>query len=347
MPASPSKRQAAVGLRDIAEELNVSISLVSKVLSGRLGTSGANSSKIKAIHEKALELGYQKNMLAEALRTGRQNVLALFLHKHGGPGSGIIDEVILGVTEEATRVEQRLSIHYYESAAVFKSFVGRMHRNSVDGVIIAGVAHRDIVDDLKTIHARAIPVVTIHNRELDPSLPNIGMDQREVTRQATIHLIEQGCKSIAHFFVTLYDTSLTTQRFEGYKIALTEKGFPYRPELVIESPRFSYEEGLVAIKKLVDSKVPFDGIVCQSDQQGLAAINYLVTHGVRVPEDVKVTGVDNAPFCDYGVVPLTSVSQEFRNRGHRATQLLIKQLADEEVVSEMIPPTVSVRASSR
>src|SRR5690606_31522393 len=102
----PARRQV-VGLRDIAEELNVSVSLVSKVLSGRLGTSGANIKKIRAIRAKARELGYQKNLLAEALRTGRQNVLALFLHRHGEPGSGIVDETINGVAEEAARSQQR------------------------------------------------------------------------------------------------------------------------------------------------------------------------------------------------------------------------------------------------
>ena len=90
MPTTKASKRKPVGLRRIAEELNVSVSLVSKVLSGRLGTSGAHADKIRAIHAKARELDYRKNHLAEALRTGRQNVLAVCVHRHGVEGSGIV-----------------------------------------------------------------------------------------------------------------------------------------------------------------------------------------------------------------------------------------------------------------
>ncbi len=348
----PARRQV-VGLRDIAEELNVSVSLVSKVLSGRLGTSGANIKKIRAIRAKARELGYQKNLLAEALRTGRQNVLALFLHRHGEPGSGIVDETINGVAEEAARSQQRLAIHYYESAEEFRHFASRMHRNVVDGVIVAGVPHAEIAADLAEMHTRGIPVVTIHDAQIDPQLPNVGMDQREVTRQATLHLIDRGCRRIAHLRIT-GTASLGASRFEGYRSALIERGLPVRQELVIDVRHFNYEAGQAAVKRLLEGgpakhgtgELPFDGLVCQADTQGVAAINELVLRGVRVPEQVKVIGVDNAPFCRYAIVPLSSVSQEFNVRGQRAAQLLMDCLHDRPVESVQIAPVVSPRAST-
>lgn len=340
-------RQSVVGLRDIAKELNVSVSLVSKVLSGRLGTTGANAKKMRAIRDKAVELGYQKNVLAEALRTGRQNVLALFLHRHGEAGSGIVDEMISGVADEATRVQQRLTIHFYETSEEFSAFLPRMHRNAVDGIIVGGLPHNEIVDDLRLMHERSLPIVTIHDFELDPLLPNVGMDQREVTRAATLHLIDRGCRAIAHYRVASSVTALPLSRFEGYRAALVERGLPYRPELVIEVADFAYDTGVAAAKRLVASGHEFDGVVAQSDQHGLGTINYLIGEaGIRVPQDVKVTGVDNAPFCRYGAVPLTSVSQEFLARGRRATELLMKMLDGQEVTSERFAPSLSVRASS-
>jgi LacI family transcriptional regulator len=340
-------RQSAVGLRDIAKELNVSVSLVSKVLSGRLGTTVANAKKMRAIHDKARELGYQKNVLAEALRTGRQNVLALFLHRHGEPGSGIVDEMIAGVAEEANRMQQRLAIHFYQTQDEFKAFLPRMHRNAVDGVIVGGLPHNEIVDDLRVMHERSIPIVTIHDVELDAMLPNVGMDQREVTRLATHHLIDRGCRAIAHFRVASSVTELPVSRFNGYRMALEERGLAYRPELVIDVRDFGYDTGIHAIQSLVRAGHRFDGVVGQSDQHGLASINYLMSEaGLNVPRDVKVTGVDNAPFCRYGAVQLTSVSQEFLARGRRAAELLMKKLDGQEVTSERIAPALSVRAST-
>lgn len=344
---SSRSRQQVVGLRDIAEELNVSVSLVSKVLSGRLGTSGANAKKMAAIKDKAREMGYQKNLLAEALRTGRQNVLALFLHRHGEPGSAILDEVIVGIAEEAARADQRLLIHYYETSEEFRAFVPRIHRNVVDGVIVGGVPHADIVTELKAMHARSIPIVTIHDEELDPLFPNVGLSQCEVTRIATLHLIDQGCQAIAHFRVVDGVTSLPANRYMGYRSALEERGLPYRPELVVDVLDFAYDTGLDAVQRLLREGRKFDGVVGQSDQHGLATTNYLLSKGIRVPHQVKVTGVDNAPFCRYGVVQLSSVSQEYRVRGKRAARLLVRKLNGDTVRSLQVLPILSVRESSR
>lgn len=345
--SNSSPRHTAVGLRDIAEQLNVSVSLVSKVLSGRLGTSGANVAKIRAIKDKARELGYQKNLLAEALRTGRQNVLALFLHRHGEPGSGIVDEMILGIAEEAARADQRLAIHYYESPQEFRSFIPRIHPNAIDGILLGGVPHFEIIDDLKAMYARRVPIVSIHDTQLDPQLPNIGIDQRQVTRIATNHLIDQGCTRIAHIRVMASSTSLAPNRFEGYKIALKERDIDFRSEFVIEAKDFTYEVGVDAVQRLLASGIKFDGVVAACDTHGLATINTLARAGINVPEDVKVTGVDNAPFCRYGLVELTSVSQEFQVRGGLAARTLLDSLSGTEMSSTSVPPAIFVRRSTQ
>lgn len=355
--SSKALRQSkqAVGLRHIAEELNISVSLVSKVLSGRLGTSGANVDRIRAIHEKARQLDYRKNLLAEALRTGRQNAFAVFIHRHGAPGSPIVDEMVDGIASAASGHQQRLLMHYYRNAGEFRQFAPLVHRNSVDGIIVAGLSHTDLVADLKEIHGRGVPVLTIHDEQVDPQFTNVGIDQSEITRRATLHLIDQGCKSIAHFRVHDRNAKdlglrealvLPEDRYQGYVKALTERGIELRPELIIDVANFYHEDGVLAVRRLVESGVHFDGIVAQCDQHAVAALNYLIEIGRKVPRDVKVIGVDNAPFCQFAIVPLSSVSQQFAQRGTRAVELMTRKLSGEEVPSVQVDPVLCVRASS-
>jgi LacI family transcriptional regulator len=345
VPDSPPTR--SVSLRDIANELNVSVSLVSKVLSGRLGTSGANASKIQAIHAKARELDYRKNQMAQALRTGRQNVFAVYIHRHGTSSSGIVEATVAGIAEAAAEHLRRLVIHYYESPEEFRRTSPDVHRGSADGVIVAGIAHPELIDDLKELHGRGLPIVTLHDQQLDDQILNVGMDQSQVTRLATLHLIGQGCRRIAHFRVTrTTHTNLPMARYDGYCNALAERNIAYLPELVVEVPDFSFEQAEPAVRALIDSGIEFDGVVGQSDEQAVASINALLQAGQRVPDDVRVIGVDNAPFCRLAIVPLSSVSQESRNRGRHAVQMLVRLQEGQTISSMQVDPVIHVRRST-
>jgi len=346
MGKSVPRRKQTVGLRAIADEVGVSVSLVSKVLSGRLGTSGVNESKIRAIREKARELNYRKNQLAEALRTGRQNVFAVMIRRHGAPGSTIIDDMVGGIAEEAARHEQRLLIHYYETKDEFREFLPLIHQNSVDGVIVTGMSDYETVEDLSAMHDRGVSVVTIQDEELDPRFPNVGMKQVEVSRLATLHLIDRGCKRIAHLRVRDLGFRLPEDRYAGYLEALKERGLERDKKLVVSVNAFTYETGKPAIQTLVESGAVFDGLVCQSDQHAMAALNYLAGTKKRVPADVRIIGVDNAPFCQFAIVPLSSVSQQFRERGREAVKMLVRKLERQSVKSVQIEPVVWARDSS-
>jgi len=346
MPKPSPQRKPKVGLRAIADDLGLSISFVSKVLSGRLGTSGVNAERARQIHAKARELNYRKNMLAEALRTGRQNVFAVMIHRHGGPGSAIVDEMLGGVSEAAAAIGQRLLIHYYEDRKGFQEFLPLIHQNSADGLIVAGIPHQDNVDDLAELDQLGIPIVTLHDQEFSPRFANVGMDQAKVSWMATKHLIDRGCRQIAHFRVQNPSAGLPVFRFEGYRQALKEHGLEINPKRIIPVPDFAYEGGEKAIVELMASGVPFDAIVCQSDQQAIAAINHLINTDLRVPQHVKVIGVDNAPFCRFAVVPLTSVSQQFRERGRQSVQMLAGLLNGQPASSCQVDPVVWERAST-
>jgi LacI family transcriptional regulator len=329
-----------VGLRRIADEVGVSVSLVSKVLNGRMGKTGAQASKIAAIREKAIELGYRKNLLAQALRTGRQNVLAVCVHRLGEPGSGIVEEMVAGIAAEAVSHRQRLMLHYYESAEEFRAFAPELQRNAADGVIMGGLGHPELIKDLKSMHARGLPVVTIHDEQLDPSFANIQLNQDDLGCEATRHLISRGCRAIAHFSVP------QTSRCDGYRRAMAEAGLGQYEDLVVDAGKYSYQAGVLAVRELLRRGVHFDGIVGSSDQHAAAALNELLARGYDVPGRVKLIGMDDAPFCPFAAVPLSSVSQEYALRGRHAVRLLLSALDGKLVRSVHVAPVVCARTSS-
>jgi len=257
--------------------------------------------------------------------------------------------MMMGIAEEATRLHQRLVIHYYETQEEFHAFSPRVHANAVDGVIIGGLPHRELVTELLAMQAEGLPVVTILDQQLSREFPNVGMDQTEITRRSTLHLIDQGCRRIAHFFNTgglIPDSPQSRDRYEGYRKALTERSIPIDPKLIIEVDDYVYSAGESGIRQLLASGVDFDGIVGQTDQHAAAALNILMRTGKRVPEDVKIIGVDNAPFCDFTYVPLSSVSQEFKKRGTLSVRKLMQAREGKPVSSLVVEPVVVQRTST-
>lgn len=329
-----------LGIEDIARDLNVSPSLVSKVLNGRLGTTRVSAKTRAAIRERADVMGYRKHNSAAALAMGRHNVVGVFLHRVGVAGSGLVEAMINGIADEAALCNQRLTLHFFETTDSFLDHRHTLHPSVMDGVIIGGVNHIELGHVFEQVQRSGVPVVTLHDDAASPSVPNIGCSQVEVGRVATRHLIEQGCRRIA--------TAMSNkERFQGFCEALADAGLPLLPELVVNVSNYEFDEGARATQHLLDQGLEFDGFVGQSDQHAVGAIKVLISRGVRVPEDVKVIGVDDSPFCPFNIVPLSSISQEETQRGRIAVRALLDAISGRPSRPiEPVRPSLRVRRSS-
>lgn len=306
-----------------------------------MGTTVATEKSVKAIRQRALEIGYVKNSAAAGLALGRQNVIAVYIHQHGVAGSGIAEGLVLGIAGEARRRQQRLILNYFGDMSEFDMLAADINRNQMDHVILIGVMHKELIPRIERIRKQDIRVATMMDCGIHPSIANFGVNQSRIGESATQHLIEHGCRNIAHIKAVDY-------RYDGYRKALEAGGLAYRPELVYDSglKDFSYEAGKRGATELMARGHKIDGIVAQSDLQALGAMHMLLSMNVRIPEDVKIIGVDNSPFCTFSIVPMSSVSQEDQKRGALVVQKLLKSLDGEPLKTIEIDPVVCARRST-
>jgi LacI family transcriptional regulator len=329
-------------LKKIAQELDVSYTLVSKVLSGKMGTTGVSPSVRGRIIQKAKELNYTPNRLAVALKAGRKDAVAVFLHEIGVFGSGITEKMIRGISSQLSHNNLRMQLRLFASDEEFFAACDDRLKHEVDGLIIGGVFHPGIIQSLVELEDANLPCVSIFSAVphfSHSSISNVHVDWQHQTYLTTSHLLKSGCRHLACF-------STMHQRSQGFFKAHEDARIPYDRQLLVPAAGFELEDGLSCIKQLLNLKIPFDGIVCQSDNQAIVAINELVLRGIKVPDTVKVTGVDDSPLAPGCIVPLTSATNEMDSAAAMAVRILMEKLAGRPSSSIVIEPNLAVRKSS-
>jgi LacI family transcriptional regulator len=168
---------------------------------------------------------------------------------------------------------------------------------------------------------------------------------------ATKHLIEIGCKRIAH--IRGPETSPSIRRVEGYKRALTQAGLKVSDDYIIAEPKGDVEtrqRGADAMRELLSLKSRPDGVFCFNDPLAMGAMNHALDQGVRIPEDIAVVGCGNLHYDDALSVPLSSINQHSRRIGEEAARIALAILTSKtppKVESVVLQPELVVRRSTQ
>jgi LacI family transcriptional regulator len=332
-----------VRLKDIAEELNVSVMTVSKVVRGQTDVSEATR---KRVLERVRELNYQPNWIARSLAARQTFIIGLvvpdLMHS-------FFAEVAKGVTRKMRpRGYDVVICNSEEDGALERSEVEHLLSRQVDGLILASSQAPDEDGLFRRIEARGTPYVLIDRRFPETKAAYVGAENREIGRLATEHLIEQGCKRIGHIAGPRIATGLG--RLEGYRTALAAHDIEYREELVVEGVG---DEGYSATKKLLALKERADGIVCFNDPYAVSAMKAVIEAGLRIPEDIKVIGAGNVHYSDLLRVPLSTIDQKSTLTGEQAAEILLAMIQPDKRKSSRkakivrIKPELVVRESTR
>ena len=307
-----------ITLSDIAKDLKVSVVTVSKALrnQGRISVRTRNR-----ILKRAQELDYRPNLVARSLVTRRTYTIGLLLPDFTHP---FFAEIAKSIAEAVRPRGYHVIISYFEEdPGLERVEADSLLSRRVDGLILASSQPPDRLELFNQLRLRKVPFILI-DRPIDGVRATfVGVDNDAVGELATSHLIQRGCRRIAHLRGP--KIGLATKRLNGYLAALKKNKLKSPAGYVVEAG-FQDLTGYQAMKKLLAVVPVPDGVFCYNDPVAIGAMRALLEAGLKVPEDVAVVGAGNVHYSDALVVPLTTIDQKTGQIGARAAELLLEQI---------------------
>lgn len=279
-----------VTIYDIAVKLNLATSTVSRALNNNPSISKKTIEKIK---KAAKEMGYRPNTLAASLRGNKTKTIGVLISKIDRP---FLSSLISGI--EVTAQESGYTVIIAQSHDSYEDEVKlakTLYSSRVSGVICSLAMDTKDTSHFNNFIEKGVPLVFVDRVPRDFNTFRVMIDNYSVGYKATKHLIEQGCKRIAHFTgsQTRY---IYSERKRGYIDALKDSNLTIDESLICYFDNLSYIEGENATKKLLLAKNPPDGIFATNDTSAVAAIKAAKKLGVRIPEDLAIIGFNNDPI---------------------------------------------------
>jgi len=339
----PKVGTAPVRMKDIAQDLGLSVVTVSKVFRGHRDIG--EETRRRVLHRMA-ELNYRPNMAARSLATGRSFTMGFVAPDLVHP---FFSETAKHLADAVRDKGYHLLIASTgEEARVEREEIEHMLSRRVDALIIA--SSQPDSSSLSGLLQRDVPLILMDRRFSDLDTHFVGGDDARIGHMATMHLIEQGCRQVAYIGSPYASTA--HGRLIGYREALAASQLPFRPEYVASSSHNDFAAdatGYVSMKRLLELESPPDGVFCHNDPIAMGAMKAILDHGLRIPEDIAVVGCGNVRYSDFLRVPLTSVDQDSLGLGQRAARLALDILKKPAPRSRtiLLESRLVVRASSR
>ena len=334
----------SVRMKDIARDLGVSVITISKVLRNHPDVGDETRERVLA---RVKELDYRPNLAARSLATGRTYLIGLVVPDLLHP---FFAEIAKALSEVLRQNGYYLIVSSSdEDSDLEEQEINQLLARRLDILIIASC--RSTVDLFFRIEKQNTPYILI-DRAL-PGLPAnfVGVDDEAVGALATKHLIEMGCKKIAH--IRGPETSPGIRRLEGYKRALSRSGLKVIDDYIISEPKGDVEtrqRGAEAMRQLLSVKPRPDGVFCFNDPIAMGAMNYALDQGVRIPEDLAVIGCGNLHYDDALSVPLSSINQHSRRIGQEAARIalgILNSKVSPKLENVVMQPELVVRRSTQ
>lgn len=291
-------------MADIARMAGVSVSTVSRALSGSKLTNEATRAQILAIAQRE---GYTVNVGATRLRTGTNKTVAVVVPYDPSTRQHLSDPFFLAILG---RIADVLTERGYEMllsrvpANALKQIANAYTSGKALGIIMIGQwqGHQE----LNALHDRNIPFAVWGEAQEDQRYSIVGTDNTLGGYLATRHLLARGRRKL--MFLGAPQGGEIEARFQGFLKALHEAGIEAGRERIIPSPLVA-DQAEMLVHQLLAKQVALDGLVCASDLLAISAINALQSRGWSVPDRVAVTGYDDIPLARHVNPALTTVAQ--------------------------------------
>lgn len=313
-----------VTLKQIAEELGISITTASKALKEYPDVSKKTR---KLVRETAAMLNYKPNSFAVNLRTKESKTIGLIIPEivHH-----FFSSVIKGIISQAEKKGYLvITLQSNESYELEKKQIDLLISKRVDGILISLANGTADYKHISEVLNQETPIVMFDKIAKVIKCSKVIIDDRKAAYKATQHLIDIGCKRIAHFRGPLLPQN-SIDRFLGYKQALTDNNIIYDPTLVYLLNEMSFDEGRFYANQLLKDHSDADGIFINTDLVAIGAISEFNNQGIKVPEQINVIGFSNWFMASVISPSLTTINQPGFEMGKKAFKLLYKEIKDKK-----------------
>jgi LacI family transcriptional regulator len=336
-PGEPARPTAIATLYDVARLAGVSTATVSRVVHGQDRVRDSTRARVLDVIE---QLGYVPDGAAQSLSRRRKNIIGLVCIERLAPHQYDIESMSLLFYDEILRgVEQRIRDHNWSLLITYlseyKIDVPRLQSLSgkVDGLLIGeGVVPTAELERL----AERMPVVIIAGDPAERAADVVTADNRAGSVALVTHLVEaHGRRRLFHV-----DGPVTAPDAKERRIGLSQVLQTHPGTALVGSyrGRFSVQSGVEAGEMLLADVNPLpDAVVCANDQMAIGVLQALARGGVRVPDDMSVTGFDDIFPGSLSDPSLTTVHQPMRLLGERACARLLEHIA-----TPGLPPQVEL-----
>jgi LacI family transcriptional regulator len=326
-------------LKEIANQLGISITTVSKALKNYPDVSAKTK---QSVIELAQQLNFTPNSFAVNLRTKESKTIGLIIPE---VVHHFFSNIIKGVIEEADKNGYLVIIlQSNESLELEKKQVELLFNKRVDGILMS--LSNDTNDDLhlKSIISRGIPFVQFDKiSKLIPSSKVVINDQK-AAMEAVQHLIDVGCKKIAHIRGP-ENPQNSIDRFLGYKKTLEKNGIPFDSKLVYTCQDVTYEEGLEFAKQILIDHPDVDGVFAITDLVAIGVLAYFNEKQIMVPDQIAIVGFSNWFMAQVMTPKLSTIDQPSYEMGVAAFSLLLEEMTCRKERKPFLPRTVELKTT--
>jgi LacI family transcriptional regulator len=330
-------------MKDIARDLGVSVVTVSKVLRNH---DDIGEETRKRVLDRVKELNYTPNLAARGLVTGRTYLVGLIVPDLLHP---FFAQVAKSLSAALLKKGYCLTISTSEEDPEIEARdIERLLGRRLDALVIASSSMASSI--FARIEKDGPPYILIDRRFADLDTNFVGVDDKAVGELATEHLIEMGCKKIAHLRGPENSTGLG--RLQGYTEAMARHKLRVCPGFISDLRKVdvdSRESGKELMRQILALKTRPDGVFCYNDPMAIGAMRAITDAGLNVPQDIAVIGAGNLHYDNELRVPLSSVDQQAELIGERAAKLTLLILESKNRPRNktiILRPQLVVRAST-
>lgn len=331
-----------ITISEVAEKAGVSIKTVSRVMNNEAGVRAATKEKVQAAMQ---ELNYKPSKAARSLASTQSFQIGFI---YDNPNAYYVIDMQNGILDVCRQQNYELLIHPCDasSPSIIEEVLTLIKRSNLDGLLLTPPLseNQQLIFELQKKDVKFVRVVSGKGtaEEADHC---VFLNDRAASVTITEYLIEQGHQDIA-FICGDGEHKSSRERFEGYQQALKSHGIKLNGDFIIDGT-YSFESGVQGAKDLLALTNKPTAIFASNDEIAAGALFACRLEGVDIPQQISIVGFENSPFSRQTWPKLTTAEQPTLDIARAATNLLLKQIRQQELTEIFeFNPELLIRESS-